>query len=103
MYISLVETVTAQLTALPDAAFETDLPEMDVFYLDEIEALHSNLAGALGGWSDAEQNKVQEAWARLQLGAKDKWRWQLDDLSRAVGVDEEDEEEEGEDAPIVVE
>jgi len=102
-FIELLGTLAAQLRSLPDSAFETELPEMDVFYLDELEALRNNLAAALGSWTDMEDSALREAWARPRAGAKEKWRWELEALAPRLEVEGEDEDEEGEYAPVVVE
>jgi A1 cistron-splicing factor AAR2 len=99
-YISLLLTLSAQLAALPESAFEAELPEMDVFYLDEIEALRGHLSEVVGGWTAAEQGKVREGWARLKAVSRKMWRWELEDLG---DEEEEDEDEQGEYAPVVVE
>jgi len=103
--IAFVGTIAAQLAALPESAFETELPEMDVLYLDEIEALRCNLSAVLAEWTTGEQVGIREAWRKLRAIAKDQYRWKIKDLSyqMSLGEDEEDEDEEGEYAPVVVE
>jgi A1 cistron-splicing factor AAR2 len=110
LYNGLLETLSAQLAALPDGVFDTELPELDGWYLEEIDTLRTNLLLATsvqGGWKKEEMTLVKTAWDNLVSIAKTKWRWDLGSLSPSVTaaeVDEEDDEdEEGEYAPVVVE
>lgn len=100
--LALVNLLAAQISSLPATAFEAELPDLDVFYLDEIEALRRALGSALavrGWWGMA--GRAQTAWARLQATGR-KRGWMIGDL--AQGDEEESEgEEEGEYAPVVVE
>lgn len=104
VYIALLHTLAAQLSALPDHAFDAELPEMDLFYLDEIEQLRQGLAAGAGGG----EGEIQTAWEALRKSAR-RWGWDLDPLlplsvRTAGGTEEEDEsEEEGEYAPQIVE
>jgi hypothetical protein len=84
-----------------------ELPEMDIFYLEEIEQLRTGLANLeTAKGKDAE--KLTEAWQSLKTAAK-AWGWSISDLkvasetSGAGDLDETDEDEEGEYAPQVVE
>lgn len=110
VYITLVHTLAAQLAALPKDAFEGELPELDVFYLDEIEALRRGLARGRSGWPQGDVQVSSGAWQVLRKSCE-AFGWEVGvltadehpDAGRA-GEDEEDEEdEEGEYAPVVVE
>jgi A1 cistron-splicing factor AAR2 len=93
----VVVTIAAQIQSIPSGSFETELPEFDLFYLDEIESLRANLASA--PWRE----QVIAQWKRLQAAGKT-WRWDIDGLEASTRPDESDEEdEEGEYAPVVVE
>lgn len=99
--LAFVTLLTAQIGSLPDSAFATELPDLDVFYLDEIEHLRRGLGAALavrGWWGMA--GRAQAAWNRL-AGVCAKRGWKVGEL--AQGDEEEDEDEEGEYAPVVVE
>jgi A1 cistron-splicing factor AAR2 len=107
-YTSLIHTLAIQLGALPKNAFDMELPEMDLFYLEEIEQLRTGLA-SLGGSSGKEGEKLGQAWQALETAAKG-WGWDIGDLKSASGQsgagpasDEVESEEEGEYAPQVVE
>ena len=102
-YTALIDTLAAQLTALPDSAFETELPEMDLFYLDEIEVLRTNLAAAHGGWTTSEQAGLDRAWSQLRAVAREKFGWQVGALSYPIELEEDEEYEQGEYAPVIVE
>lgn len=99
--LSLVSLLAAQISSLPETAFEVELPELDVFYLDEIEALRRALGSALavrGWWGMA--GRAQAAWERLRAVGRERG-WSIGEL--ALGDEEESDEEEGEYAPVVVE
>ena len=102
-YTALIDTLAAQLTALPDSAFETELPEMDLFYLDEIEVLRTNFAAAHGGWTTSEQAGLDRAWSKLRAVAREKFGWQVGALSYPIELEEDEEYEQGEYAPVIVE
>ena len=79
---------------------------MDVFYLDEMETLGHNIFSALEGWAESDRREARQAWGTLRVGARDKWKWEVGDLDLSPnrmfdGDDEEDER--GEFAPVVVE
>lgn len=100
--IQLVTTLSAQLDALPLTAFQSELPDLDVVYQDELEHLRRNLGHALGSpgwWSLAP--KLRAAWAGLEASAK-RFGWTLGPLP-AGDEDSDEEDEEGEYAPVVVE
>jgi A1 cistron-splicing factor AAR2 len=108
-YTSLIHTLSAQLGALPKNAFDMELPEMDLFYLEEIESLRVGLLN-LGevGASGQEEEKLREAWQALQKAAKG-WGWDIENLKSSSGgragdivPSDDEEEEEGEYAPQVV-
>ena len=89
--------VAVQITAFPAGTFETELPELDVFYLDEIESLRSHILAA----GHTTSPKIEAAWKELQK-AGTQWGWSITDLS-STSAAESDSEEEGEYAPVVVE
>lgn len=98
-FVALIEVLAAQISTLPESAFTTELPDMDTFYLAEIEQLGKNLGAALAEpqwWGEVK--RVGAAWERLDRAATGRG-WKLQPL--AAG-DEDDELEEGEDAPVVV-
>ena len=100
-YIAFLRTLSAHLLALPDEAFDAELPEMDVFYLDEIESLRQALGRGVG----KDDSGVQEAWEGLRESVK-RWGWTISPLSDGEaeqGEEEEESDEEGEYAPQVVE
>lgn len=108
LYKELLKSLRVEIEALPDGVFDTELPEMDVFYLDQLESLRRNLASAIWGeveegtaWTDLELQSFKSLWNALRDSAWKKWMWDIDELSHRV--DEEDEDEEGEYAPVVVE
>ncbi|OXG24816.1 A1 cistron-splicing factor AAR2 [Cryptococcus neoformans Tu401-1] len=108
LYKELLKSLRVEIEALPDGVFDTELPEMDVFYLDQLESLRRNLASAIWGeveegtaWTDLERQSFKSLWNALRDSAWKKWMWDIDELSHRV--DEEDEDEEGEYAPVVVE
>jgi A1 cistron-splicing factor AAR2 len=97
------------LGALPKNAFDMELPEMDLFYLEEIEQLRIGLM-TLGnfGAGGPEEVRLKEAWQALQKAAKG-WGWDIDDFKSSSGdqagdavTSDDEEEEEGEYAPQVV-
>jgi A1 cistron-splicing factor AAR2 len=112
LYITFIQVVTAQLAALPEGVFDTELPELDIWLLGELDALRNNLReavrpGVASAWS-GEGNKglqarsdVETAWDDL-IKAGQRFRWELEPLClRDTNCDEESEEE-GEYAPVVV-
>ncbi|WWD17185.1 hypothetical protein CI109_101623 [Kwoniella shandongensis] len=120
LYLSLLHTLSAELEALPANSFEGELPEMDLFYLDQIESLRKNLAGAMWqssssgsagagagaggetGWKEGDREVLKSNWNRLRDVGWKKWNWDIDEITHIV-EDDEEEEEEGEYAPVVVE
>ena len=108
IYKELLKTLRVEIEALPDGVFDTELPEMDVFYLDQLESLRKNLASAIWGeveegttWTELERQSFKSLRNALRDSAWKKWKWDIDELSHRV--DEEDEDEEGEYAPVVIE
>ncbi|WVR06940.1 hypothetical protein IAU60_003976 [Kwoniella sp. DSM 27419] len=108
-YVKLVNILSFQIQAIPGGTFDTELPEMDAFYLDQIEALQRNLAAAgfrssTGTSCSDEQGGLNQAWIALQSAA-DKWGWDIGGLAPGSNApeSEDEEEEEGEYAPMVVE
>lgn len=105
-YTSLIYTLAVQLGALPKNAFDMELPEMDLFYLEEIEQLRTGLAN-LGEGSGKDGEKLIQAWQALKAAAKG-WGWDIGDLKTGSGqpgeeLESDDEDEEGEYAPQIVE
>jgi A1 cistron-splicing factor AAR2 len=116
LYITSVQTLAAQLTALPEGVFDTELPELDVWLLGEIDALRNDVKTSVrsgvrervwaGEGSKAVQviKELETAWGRL-IQAGRRYQWEIERLDlQATGQAELDEEseEEGEYAPIVV-
>ncbi|ORY32797.1 A1 cistron-splicing factor [Naematelia encephala] len=103
-YTALIHTLSSQLSALPDHVFDGDLPEMDLFYLDEIESLAKNLSSAISSWGEKHNKHVTQAWQSLGNVARNKFNWHLSDLAEyhhGQGIDEQDDEQ-GEYAPVIV-
>jgi A1 cistron-splicing factor AAR2 len=97
--LGFVELLGAQIDSLPETAFAVEVPDLDVFYQDEIEALRRGLGAALavrGWWGLA--GRAQAAWSRLQAVGRRRG-WEIGMLPQG----DEDEDEEGEYAPVVVE
>jgi len=96
LYAEFVSTLAAQLRALPNGVFETELPEFDLFFLDEIESLRQNLASA--PW----RKQVEQPWRELRKVGQT-WNWRLEDIGpEVISTEEDEEDEEGEYAPVVV-
>jgi A1 cistron-splicing factor AAR2 len=91
-YKLLLVTLAAQIFAIPETAFDAELPEMDVWFMEELEELRGVLA-TFGG--------MDEAWNGLRSVAKERFNWDISDL-HSDDANESDEEE-GEYAPVVVE
>ncbi|WWC89213.1 uncharacterized protein L201_004131 [Kwoniella dendrophila CBS 6074] len=118
LYKSLTETLVIQIDSIPDGTFDTELPELDSFYLDQIESLRKNLILAIKGtkdiqgWNEAVANDMRKSWKGLKIIAS-KWGWEINDLITSNsdnaynGQEDEEEseesEEEGEYAPVIVE
>lgn len=111
LYISLIATLAAQMQVLPDGVFDTELPELDVWYNEELEALRGNISRAMGEadglWADGEARKeLRAGWEEMKSVARRKFGWEIGELQSLAqlfdGVGEEDEDEDGEYAPIVV-
>lgn len=101
-FIALVDVLAAQIRALPDSAFTTELPDMDTFYVEELGHLGRNLGAALAEpqwWGLAK--RALPAWERLEAATKERG-WSLAPLP-AGDEDDEEGDEEGEYAPVVVE
>lgn len=113
LYISAIKLLQSHLDSLPDGVFETELPELDIWYIDELEVLRGHLRRSLGEtgsmWRTEESvQRVCAAWNELRGVAKRRYGWDLSELltdksSQKGGDDSEEEEEEGEYAPIIVE
>ncbi|WRT66488.1 uncharacterized protein IL334_003447 [Kwoniella shivajii] len=114
-YRALIDTLAAQISSIPEGTFDTELPELDVFYLDQIETVKRSLAIAMWGlngtqkWDEMIKKDMQVSWGKLEESSK-KWGWEIGDLtisSSGFNGEEEDgdneEEEEGEYAPVIVE
>ncbi|WVN88417.1 uncharacterized protein L203_103626 [Cryptococcus depauperatus CBS 7841] len=103
----VINIVRTHLEALPDGAFETELPEMDVFFLDQLESLRKNLGFAIWGtktdqdvqWKESERQTLKQTWDRLRDSAWKRWEWDVDELGHRV---EDKDLEEGEYAPVIV-
>lgn len=112
LYIQLVTTLSAQISALPDGAFDTELPELDIWFAEEIDSLRVNLGSGLGiaggMWEEEQGNEeLRTQWEMLRGAARRKFAWQIGELGASEGQagldDDEAEEEEGEYAPVIVE
>ncbi|WVF71280.1 hypothetical protein IAT40_006083 [Kwoniella sp. CBS 6097] len=111
MYTALLGVLDKQIEAIPNGSFDTELPELDAFFQDQIESLRSNISAAVGSsgsvgheeWNEVEKDGIRSAWKELENSAK-KWGWEIGslDLSKGADEDSEDEEEEGEYAPVIV-
>jgi A1 cistron-splicing factor AAR2 len=107
--VELIRTLGTQLQALPEGVFDTELPELDVWFNEELEHLRRALDAALGVdgglWSNHGTSEVLNQWTGLRTGAR-RFQWRLEELggpsSRGKEEGEEDEED-GEYAPVVVE
>ncbi|ORX35812.1 A1 cistron-splicing factor [Kockovaella imperatae] len=102
LYTAFLRSLTAQFDALPETIFESELPEMDLFFLDELEYLRGNLGSGMVDWIADDRARIQEAWKLLQ-GVVVKWRWDLKPIVVGEAVDDDDDIEDGEYAPVVVE
>lgn len=111
LYISFIAAFTAQIQALPDGVFDTELPELDVWYNEELEALRGNISRAMGEadglWADGEARKeLRVGWEGMRVVARRKFGWEIGELQSLAqlfdGLGEEDEDEDGEYAPVVV-
>ncbi|EIW70412.1 hypothetical protein TREMEDRAFT_28713 [Tremella mesenterica DSM 1558] len=102
--LTLLSTLSAQLKTLPPDVFQTELPDMDVVYQDELAQLHNNLCDSLGRgtlWSkESHRKELETAWERLRDTCMRKG-WSLGRLDEDE-KEAEEEEEEGEYAPVVV-
>ncbi|CAK9781212.1 hypothetical protein CC85DRAFT_305890 [Cutaneotrichosporon oleaginosum] len=97
--LAFVELLVAQIGSLPEHA-AVEVPDLEEFFEGEIEALRRGLGAALavrGWWGLAK--RAQAAWSQLRAVAA-KRGWSIDTLPQG---DEEEDEEEGEYAPVVVE
>ncbi|WWD03108.1 hypothetical protein V865_001155 [Kwoniella europaea PYCC6329] len=110
-FVSLVDTLASQIQAIPEGTFDTELPELDVFYLDQIDSMRKNLSVAISiskdsdKWDENAREKIGSSWTKLK-GAGKPWGWEIGDLSiDRVGQnnDDDEESEEGEYAPVIVE
>ncbi|GMK53906.1 hypothetical protein CspeluHIS016_0104920 [Cutaneotrichosporon spelunceum] len=97
--LAFVDLIAAQIASLPAQAFDVELPDLDVFYQEEIEALRRGLGAALAvreWWGLAR--RAQGSWTRLRAVGRERG-WEI----RPLPQGDEEEDEEGEDAPVVVE
>ncbi|WVW84051.1 hypothetical protein I302_106079 [Kwoniella bestiolae CBS 10118] len=111
-YIALVDTLASQIQAIPDGTFDTELPELDVFYLDQTDSLRRNLGTAMSlsedtpRWDGVASTRVISSWSKLREAGK-QWGWEISELTmnsaRLNGEDDDESEEEGEYAPVIVE
>lgn len=104
LYNSLIDTLSAQTDVLPDTIFESELPEMDLFFLDELEYLRGNLSRGIASWKAEDQTEILERWTKFR-SLVEKWKWEVQPLIVGTGAeddDEDDEDEEGEYAPAIV-
>jgi A1 cistron-splicing factor AAR2 len=92
---AVISTLTAQLHAIPDGSFETELPEFDMFLLDEIESLRHDIA------SSPYRASLTTEWEELRRVGQ-RWHWDITGLSQTDVEEDEESDEEGEYAPVVV-
>lgn len=103
----------AQLEALPAGVFGTELPELDVWFVEELGSLRSGICRALGRqgglWEKlVDQHRVFAKWEELRNAARKKYGWVLGELSTSSGgidLGEENggsDDEDGEYAPVIV-
>lgn len=100
-YSALLETINTQLQAVPETFFTVELAGtgMEDFWFSETEALIRNYSMNAAGIEPS----VDAAISNLKKTALSKFGWEIADVD-ALNVDEdEDELEEGEDAPVIVE
>jgi hypothetical protein len=100
-YSALLETIDMQLQAVPETFFTVELAGtgMEDFWFSEIEALIRNYTINAPGIEPS----VDAAISNLKKTALSKFGWEIAEVN-ALHVDEdEDELEEGEDAPVIVE
>ena len=100
-YSALLETINMQLQAVPETFFTVELAGtgMEDFWFSEIEALIRNYGLNAAGIEPS----VDVAISNLKKTALSKFGWELVDVN-TLHVDEDDDElEEGEDAPVIVE
>jgi A1 cistron-splicing factor AAR2 len=106
LYLQLLRTLAAQLQSLPETFFTVDLAGtgMQDFWREELQALCSNLARAHVDTAMPKPNPMsgpmQEAVSHLKRIARERFQWTFDAQDDS---DSEDEDlEEGEDAPVIV-
>lgn len=103
IWSTVLDTFSAQLRALPDTAFDAELPEMDVFLITQLESIRSNLSGKISLQPNDNHKLISSAWTRLRDVASQKFGWQLPaDIGEVIPSSDLEELEEGEDAPVVV-
>ena len=113
LFVVFVETVTAQLSFLPPDFFSTQLPSLERFLLDSLEALKRGMEDALPAYptDHVVWKAMLDRWTRLADTTVERFGWQLGMVrgSRHRFVSTEDDGvaiedlEEGEDAPVIVE
>ncbi|KAJ9094417.1 hypothetical protein QFC21_005956 [Naganishia friedmannii] len=106
LYTRLFRILAAQLSSLPETFFSVDLAGtgMQDFWHDELQALCRNVARIqpTGTAPDSQASPMKESLSRLKAVAMERFQWNLD-TSVTEGPGSDEEEEEGEDAPVVVE
>ena len=104
-YTSLVKTLETQVKVVPETFFTVELAGtgMEDFWLTEIETLIRNY----GTHSRRGDVELDGAIGVLSETVRTRFGWDLPDLRglrrKAAEEEDEDELEEGEDAPVVVE
>lgn len=92
LYIDLIRSLEVQLDSLPDGVFDTELPELDMWYMEELALLRVNLmrassgagAGHGGLWADdVVQRRLKAAWDGMEDVARRKFGWDIGGLERA--------------------
>lgn len=105
LYNRLFDILAIQLSSLPETFFSVDLAGtgMQDFWQDELQALCRNVTRIpAGAAQDASRSPMKDSLSRLKAVARERFQWDLSTLE-TEGSASDDEPEEGEDAPVVVE
>ncbi|KAJ9119568.1 hypothetical protein QFC22_003277 [Naganishia vaughanmartiniae] len=106
LYTRLFGILAAQLSSLPETFFSVDLAGtgMQDFWQDELQALCHNVGRVppAGTVQDSQASPMRESLSRLKAVAMERFQLNLE-TARFEEAASEEELEEGEDAPVVVE
>ncbi len=107
-YASFLRAFRAQLAVLPDGFFSIDLEGtgLEQYLIEELSALASGLGG-IAATPNQKEGSPQAEYASLVSLAQRRFGWQLLSLDEAAQINareelDEDEEEDGEFAPAIV-